>query len=104
MAFYPLEKLHRLREGYRQRIQVAGRQLLLIEEDGQRYLLENSCPHAGHPLHEATLQEGCLRCPLHGICFNLKSGRAINAENISGEMKLVFFKLVYRDNIIGVDL
>jgi nitrite reductase/ring-hydroxylating ferredoxin subunit len=104
VAFYPLEKIYRLHDGYRKSIQVAGRQLLLIEDAGQRYLLENSCPHAGYPLLEATLTDGNLRCPLHGICFNLKSGSATNLENASADMKLVFFKLIYYENIIGVEL
>ena len=102
--FYPLEKLHLLHEGYRRPFLVAGRHLLLMEESSGRYLLENRCPHAGSPLHEAALQGDNLRCPQHGICFNLQSGKAVNAENFAGDMKLVFLKLVYRDNIVGVEL
>lgn len=104
MAFYPLEKLHLLRQGYRKSFQVAGRHLLLVEEGGKRYLLENRCPHAGSPLHQATFENGNLRCPQHGICFSLQSGKALDPENSVPAMQLVFFKLVYRDNVIGVNL
>jgi len=104
VAFYPLEKLHLLHEGYRQSFQIAGRKLLLIETKGRRYLIENLCPHMGNSLHEATLQEGNLQCPLHGICFNLRNGKAILMENPSNEMKLVFFKIIHHDNVAGVEL
>jgi nitrite reductase/ring-hydroxylating ferredoxin subunit len=93
-----------LHEGYQKPFQAAGRHLLLLQEGGKCFLLENRCPHAGNPLHQATLADGNLRCPQHGICFNLQSGRAIDQGNIVSDMKLVFFKLVYRDNVIGVDL
>jgi len=93
-----------LREGYRKAFQVAGRQLLLMEEGGQRFLLENRCPHAGSPLHEATFQDGNLRCPLHGLCFNLTSGNAVNVERFSTDKKLIFFNLIYRDKVVGVEL
>lgn len=104
VTFYPLEKLHVLREGYRQVFQVAGRPLLLLETDGRRYLIENRCPHAGRPLHEASLQQSHLTCPQHGICFSLLSGRPVNTKDSNPDMKLVFYKLIYRDNAIGVEL
>jgi nitrite reductase/ring-hydroxylating ferredoxin subunit len=104
VTFYPLEKLHVLREGYRRPFQIAGRQLLLIEEGGQYYLMENRCPHAGGSLHDGSLHRGHLTCPQHGICFNLQSGRPVNIKDLDNGMKLVFYKPAYRDNIIGVDL
>ena len=103
VTFYPLEKLHVLCDGYRQVFQVAGCSLLLLETDGRRYLIENRCPHAGRPLHEASLQQSHLTCPQHGICFSLLSGRPVT-KNVDPDMKLAFYKLVYRDNMIGVDL
>lgn len=93
-----------LHDGYRKPFQVAGRRLLLIEEDGKPLLLENRCPHAGSPLHQATFENGHLRCPQHGMCFSLRTGQANDSGNAAPDMKLVFFKLVYRDNVIGVDL
>ncbi len=103
-SFYSLEKLHRLVDGYRQVFNIGGRSLLLIQEDGQRYLLENRCPHAGHPLHDSTYENGSLRCPLHGIQFHLESGLALNVENFPVDKCLMFFRLSYRDNEIGVML
>lgn len=104
VAFYPLEKLHVLAEGYRRVFRVAGRVLLLLEQDGERYLLDNRCPHAGHPLQEATVTGACLRCPLHGIEFSLQHGRAVNSEVLAPGQELVFYQLVYRDDVVGVDL
>ncbi len=75
-----------------------------MEVKGQRYLLENRCPHAGHPLTESSLEGENIRCPLHGICFSLCDGNAINGSGVAGKMQLTFYPLIYRDNIVGVDL
>jgi len=104
LAFYPLEKLHNLIEGYRQPFQVGGSKLLLIVHNGRRVLIDNACPHAGHPLQSATFEGESIRCPLHGICFNLQSGQAENVDNFPASQCLRFYPLAYRDNVIGVEL
>ena len=104
MAFYPLEKLHFLHEGYRRCFQLQGKHLLLIEESGHRFLIDNHCPHAGYPLHEATLEGDTLRCPLHGIAFNLFTGQASNVNQHAAEYCLNFYHLEYREDVLGVEL
>lgn len=104
VAFYSLEKLHRMQEGYRQCFRVAGRQLLLMEVNGHRYLLENRCPHAGHPLLESTVEGDWIRCPLHGICFHLLDGKTDSQEASMVGKQLSFFRIAYQDDQLGVDL
>lgn len=104
MTFYPLEKLHNLREGYRQVFQVEQLNLLLIEYNGKRLLFDNACPHAAHPLSSGTIENDVIRCPLHGIAFSLKTGQAENVENFSAKQCIRFYSFAYRDNVIGVEL
>lgn len=103
MAFYALEKLHQLHEGYCRSFKVAGQQLLLIENDGKRYLIENRCPHMDAPLDRATFSPGRLRCPVHGVEFQLNDGAALGslAGCIDG---LKSHTLAYDGNTIGVEL
>lgn len=100
MAFVALEKLHQLHDGYRKAINIAGKHLLLIQEDGQVRLIKNACPHANAPLTYATYGNGCLRCPVHGIEFDLKTGRSLSPACLNG---LQFFSLIYEGNQIGID-
>lgn len=44
MAYVALAKLHQLYDGYRQALRVAGRELLLLQEEGRLYLIANRCP------------------------------------------------------------
>lgn len=98
MAFYPLEKLHQLFDGYSRAFRVEGRDLLLVQSNGQVHLIENRCPHMDAPLTHATLNNGYIRCPLHGIEFNLVTGQG------SCPQPLTHYEPIYEGNKVGIDL
>lgn len=107
MAFVALEKLHKLYDGYRQRVRMAGSEWLLLQENGKLYCIANQCPHMGAPLHHGTINHTAfnqvnLRCSLHGMEFDLVSGRPINSAGCVGSLR--FLPLVYEGNQVGVDL
>lgn len=100
MAYYPIEKLHRLYDGYQQALTVAGRSLLVIQEEGKVFIINNVCPHMDAPLTHSTIKQGVLRCPLHGLEFELPSGKALR----SPIGPLVHFQPVYEGDSVGVEL
>lgn len=103
MAYVALEKLHQLHDGYRRPLRLAGRELLLLQEEGKVYLIANRCPHMDAPLHKASIHNHVLRCPLHGIEFDLRDGRAQgNAASCVGGLE--YIPLVYDGNTLGVDV
>ncbi|PCK03525.1 MAG: rieske, partial [Alteromonadaceae bacterium] len=77
MAFYPLEQLSRMSDGYQKAFKVADKQLLLCQVEGDVYVIENRCPHMDLTFTYGTLLPGKqIRCPAHGIAFSLDSGKA----------------------------
>ncbi len=100
MPFVALEKLHLLYDGYRKTVTIAGRPFLLLQEEGQVRLIKNACPHASAPLTYATYNDGCLRCPMHGIEFELHGGHSRSPVCTD---RLQFFPLIYEGNQIGID-
>lgn len=103
MAFLELEKLHQLYDGYKRLVRIQGRELLLLQEQGKLYLIANRCPHMDASLHKANVCQHILRCPLHGIEFDLRNGRALgSAATMVGVLQ--FLPLVYDGNAVGVDL
>lgn len=98
--FIALERLLNLDEGYRQVFQLQGRSLLLIVVEGRTLLLENRCPHQGAALDKASITAGVLRCPRHGIEFDLASGRALSAPCAN----LVYLPMAYDADRVGIDL
>lgn len=103
MAYQALVPLHQLYDGYRRVFRVAGQDFLLLQEAGRVNLLVNRCPHMQAPLDRATIDRGALRCPVHGIEFDLRSGQALNAPG-GCVGPLEFVPLVYQGNSLGVEL
>ncbi len=104
MAFYALEHLSHLFDGYKKPFKVAGRDVLLLHVGGRSYIIENRCPHMDVPLASGTLlSDQKIRCRAHGIEFDLNSGRASGALADSLDC-LVSFTPVYEGSRIGVDL
>ncbi|MGH1486142.1 MAG: Rieske (2Fe-2S) protein [Cellvibrionaceae bacterium] len=100
MAFYLLEKLIHLHDGYSRSFSIAGQSLLLVQDQGQRYLLLNQCPHQQAPLDRATIQGGKLQCSLHGMQFDLITG----ATSSACDERLQFLPIAYDGASIGVQL
>lgn len=103
MAFHALEKLSQLYEGYQKPFRVAGHNLLLVQHEGRSYLIENRCPHMDASLSNAEQSNGCLRCRVHGIEFQLSDGRACGPLG-SVVAPLKFYPIAYDGNTLGVDL
>ncbi len=100
MAFYPLERLMNLYDGYRNVFRVAGQSLLLVQDEGRTYLLLNQCPHQRRPLDRATVAGGTITCPHHGMCFDLTTGKTSDGCN----HPLQFIRIAYEGNQVGVDV
>lgn len=99
MAFIALEKLHLLHDGYRKAFKISGKPYLLLQEDGLARLLVNVCPHAQAPLTYATYRNGQLRCPKHGMEFDVRTGASPTCSS-----RLQFIPLVHDGNQIGINV
>ncbi len=63
-----------LGEGEHRRVFAGEAAVLLVRDDGQLYALANTCSHAGGPLDEGELIDGCVVCPWHTSTFRLTDG------------------------------
>lgn len=100
MAFYPLERLMNLYDGYQRVFRVAGKSLLLVQDEGRCHLLLNQCPHQLRPLDGASLAHGTITCRFHGMSFDLNTGKTHDGCN----NVLQRFIISYEGNQLGVDL
>jgi nitrite reductase/ring-hydroxylating ferredoxin subunit/uncharacterized membrane protein len=66
------------------RYDVDGVPIVLFRDDGRIVALADRCTHRGGPLHEGTLDNGCVTCPWHGSVFdgdgNVRSGPATRPQ------------------------
>ena len=74
--------------------------LLLLQRDGQRYLVDAKCPHREHPLDAALVSGGIIECAAHHYRFALKDGRLLGSSEEPCKA-LRTWDLVYEGNEIG---
>ena len=55
-------------------LRLQGLEIAVFAQGGERFALENSCPHAGASLCGGRLEHGQLQCPAHGLKFDLRTG------------------------------
>ncbi|MGH3787267.1 MAG: Rieske 2Fe-2S domain-containing protein [Pseudonocardiaceae bacterium] len=66
-----------LGEGQHRRVSAGEASVLLVRDDGELYALANTCSHAGGPLDEGELVDGCVICPWHASTFRLTDGSIV---------------------------
>ena len=59
------------------RVDADGVAVVLVKRGDRLFALSAGCVHAGGPLDEGELVDGCLKCPWHASMFRLEDGRAV---------------------------
>lgn len=60
--------------GPTQAVQVAGVDVLVVDDGGTLRALADRCSHRGGPLHQGFVSDGCVACPWHASVFRLSDG------------------------------
>jgi len=55
-------------------VRFGGRELRVVELDGELFAHATLCPHRLGPLADAPIEDGCVRCPWHGYRFDVRTG------------------------------
>ncbi|MCB1876230.1 MAG: Rieske (2Fe-2S) protein [Chromatiales bacterium] len=103
MSFHPLVRTEELHEGFRLVVELNELRLLLLQVDGETYLVENRCGHFGVPIDAGEISQGCITCPVHGMRFRLRDG-AVDNRPWEGCDPLRVFVLIEREGELGVEL
>lgn len=104
MTFHPLERLHRLHDGYVGAFTVNGLDLLLIQTGNDIHLIANRCPHMNSPLTHARVEGDIIRCPAHRFEYSLQTGLPARPVFEQGGGRLQRYTVAYEGNQVGVYL
>ena len=79
----PVGAVDELAPGQRKLAFIDGRSIVLFNIAGTIHAIDDSCPHNGASVASGQL-EGCvLRCPAHGLRFDLRTGCTPGAGGLS---------------------
>ena len=102
MQFQPLASLAELADGYRKTFVVGGCTLLLIQDQGRRFLVDAHCPHMGSRLDSGEVVDGRIRCPHHLYLFDLQSGACMTPGTPCDPLRQL--PVVTQGDWVGLDL
>lgn len=77
-------KVSDLRNGEMKQVEVGDTSVLLAKVEGTFHALYAKCTHYGAPLADGVLNGRRLVCPWHHACFDVKTGRHLEACGIDG--------------------
>lgn len=63
------------------RVTIDGRRVAIFRTEDGLHAVSADCPHAGGPLQDGLVADGCVTCPLHGRRFDLRSGDRIGDDD-----------------------
>ena len=102
MPFIALEKRQYLKNGDCRFYKAAGHKVLLIRQQDRYFAIDSICPHAGASLRKGRLAGACIRCPKHGIHFDLATGRPVGGDAVADVAPLRCFEVVLRGDDVGI--
>ncbi len=81
--------------------EVEGYRIAVFNCGGAFFAIDDTCPHAGGPLSEGSV-EGCkVTCPWHGADFDLKTGAVLGPPADEGVRA---YKVVVEGNDLRVEV
>src|SRR5690242_5063075 len=100
MKRVPVMKVSDLPPGQCTAIEAGGIGVALCNVNGTIYALDNTCPHAGGPLGEGSLDGELIECPWHGWRYNVRTGERPENHDIA----VSCFPVHLKDDVIHVML
>lgn len=74
MKIVPVAKLAEVPPGTCRSVEADTIGVAICNVDGTVYAIDNTCPHAGGPLGEGSLDGELIECPWHGWRYNVRTG------------------------------
>jgi len=99
MSFIKVASVNEIPEGAGKTIQVNGRAIAILNNQGKLFAIDNTCAHRGGPLGEGMCQNNIVTCPWHGWEYDLETGICTFDDSI----KLPTFEVKIQGNDILIN-
>lgn len=77
--FHPVAKTADLDDDEAVQVLVDGQEIAIYNLGGEFFATDDICTHAYASLADGYVENGQIECPLHGGCFDIKTGKAATA-------------------------
>ena len=84
ITFFPICKVRELKPGERLSLEIGGHPVVIINQDGEYFALDDVCTHDDGLLGDGEVEDHEIICPRHGARFDLRTGEATALPAVSG--------------------
>jgi len=77
VQFHAVADTSEVDEGEALQVSVGRADIAIYKIDGDYYATDDTCTHAYASLADGYVENGQIECPLHGACFDIKTGKAM---------------------------
>ncbi len=82
MEYIKALELKDLPIGQKKIVTLKGMAILLVNDNGTVYAINNKCPHMGGSLGDGELRGTMITCPRHGSSYEIVTGKNVGAAKI----------------------
>jgi len=82
MEYIKALELSELPVGQKKIVKLQGKAILLVNDNGTVYALNNKCPHLGGSLGDGELLGSMITCPRHGSSYEVITGKNVGSARI----------------------
>lgn len=95
-------KVSDLSDGKLHKVSVDGKEILVVNIDGDYFAVDDTCTHAGASLSEGKLDDSIVTCGWHGAQFNCKTG---NLEKFPAKINnLQYYKVFVESDDVVIEV
>ena len=77
IEFHPVATTADLDGDEAMQVTIGRKEIALYNLDGAYYATDDICTHAYASLADGYVDNGQIECPLHGACFDIKTGKSM---------------------------
>ena len=101
IEFHTVAKTADLDDGEARQVVIGGREIAIFNLQGKFFATDDICTHAYASLADGYVEGERVECPLHGGCFDIKTGKAVTAP-CTEDIKVYPVKIDGGNILVGV--
>ena len=101
IEFHAVAKTGDLGEDEAMQVIVGKQEIAIYNLGGEFYATDDICTHAYASLADGYIEGDQIECPLHGGCFDIKTGKALTAP-LTQDIKTYEVKIDGDDILVGL--
>jgi len=101
IEFHAVAKTADVDEGEAVQVIVGRQEIAVYNLEGEFYATDDICTHAYASLADGYMEGELIECPLHGGCFDIKTGKAMTPP-VTEDLKTYEVKIDGEQILVGI--